>query len=121
MALWVNPKKVVEHRAKNDDGTEVIFKLKKIGARESARIQDKILEFKAGGGGEVETRSGTWVLETIKESLIGWDNLKDDENKPVPFTKEGIDNLDWFLLLELFGKISGTALKKEEEKNSEGS
>ena len=90
-------------------------------AKAFAKIQNRMIELGGTAKKEIDFQSGDWMLETSREAIIGWENLKDEEGQIVEFSKEAIDDLDPMFFMELVSLLIKAPLKKEVEKNSEGS
>ena len=80
-------------------GLRTTFWLKRLSAEENAQIEDAV-EYGAklnakGEPGEllIKTPRGTTAVEMLRVGLVKWENLLDEDGKPIPFTAPGDDKM----------------------------
>jgi hypothetical protein len=81
------------YELKYKEGTdeEVTFKCKKVTVGDKSQIYDLNAEMRAEG--EVDMKLGGFSLALIERSIVGWEGIVDDKNKPIPFKIELVKEL----------------------------
>ena len=109
------------------DEDQPVFLLKCLKAKESAKLQDNVVQAGMGDDPQMKIFTGSTVLRALEMGLVGWRNFKgkdgteaewrENNGKPRP---ENFDRIPEKIRQELAGAITdGTFLTEQEEKNSE--
>ena len=111
------------------------FYLRTLTVEERASLADRAGEYSAGTG-QIQMRTGSAALATVRAGLCGWDNLQDGRGGTVPFAADPeravlgghkvappsdacLDLLDWAAIQELAAAIRSNAeLSDDDAKNS---
>jgi len=94
--IAISPKEVREYilESERDSKSPTVFKLRSLSIREAVEIEDIIGKSLNASGYPV----GTFNYKVLKYGLVGWENLKDEKGKDVPF------------ILDATGKVSDDSL-----------
>lgn len=126
---------VLERDRKLPGEKRTTFYLRTLTVEERASLADRAGEYSAGTG-QIQMRTGSAALATVRAGLCGWDNLQDAKGGTVPFAADparsvlgghtvtppsdtSLDQLDWAAIVELANAIRANAeLSDEDAKNS---
>lgn len=116
---------LADRKLEDGDPGKPIFTLKRLSARERARIDDKAAEGTPGTrkkAGKVHIRQGSTILAYLDQGLVGWENLHNAAGESIEFDRnkaqKNYDRLPQDVLDELADALAtGNQLEDDEVKN----
>lgn len=110
---------VVEEERELPVKQQTIFKLKNLTVRESEQIKNSLFTKQGIGKKTIEQLLiGSQERQSLEIGLVGWENFVDQDNKPIPFSKQKFDYIPAKYRAEIALEIRGESeLSEEEVKN----
>jgi len=95
------------------DGSK--FNIKRVSPLKSTELLQKCRV----KGADIDIDMYKWRVEVLEYALVGWDNVLDEEGKPIPFDKKLILGLPAEVVDKLEAEINSYYLKKKEKEEEE--